>query len=171
MAGLHRIERNLRVRQYQRDQAGAGRIEVTFQIPLEGTAKSGIAIAATELLWFGLAFYPQPGEKGNIDPAFRSGFSIKPRGSQYDARVPLGFMGFANCPYFKYNDDGFAIGAICHIGIANLSADASDIPFEGYVNLSFLGMAMRSPYDSGNEHVYTGPKSVASMQRYQEDDD
>ena len=149
---------------------GAGRVEVTFQLPIEGTAKTGIAISATELLHFGLGFYPQPGERGNIDPVFRSGFSIRPRGSQFDPREPLGYMGFANCPHFRYNPDGLAIGAICHVGIVNLSADGTDIPFEGYVNLSFLGMATRSPLDSGNHYAYTGPKSVKIMERNSQDD-
>lgn len=167
---LHRIERDNRMRNSQRENVGAGRVEVTFQVPIQGTAQSGISIAATDTLWFGLGFYPQPGERGNIDPAFRFGFSIKPQGSQYNPKTPLGFMGFANCPFFEYNADGLAIGAVCHIGIANLSAEGEEIPFKGYVNLSFLGMALRAPYDSANMYSYTGPKSVAIMERFQEDD-
>ena len=167
----HLITRDLRIREYQRKMIGAGRIEVTFQIPITGTAKTGAAVSATDYLHFGVGFYPQRGERDMIDPAFRAGFSLRPAGVNFDPAIPLGYLGFANCPFFDYNDDGLCVGAICHIGVVNLDAVNSNIPFKGFCHLSFLGMASRAPLDSGNHHQYTGPNSVKVMERQATDDD
>lgn len=171
MTNFHHITRHQRIRDHQRNMVGAGRIEVTFQVPLQGTAKTGIAVSATDYLHFGIGFYPNRGERSLIDPAFRAGFSIVPAGSDFNPKEPLGYMGFANCPFFDYNDDGLCVGAICHIGVVNLDAAGNDIPFKGFAHLSFMGMASRAPLDSGNHHEYTGPQSVESMERKIEDDD
>ena len=170
MPQMQRIQRDIRIREYQRKMVGAGRVEITFQIPIQGTAKTGIAVSATDMLHFGLGFYPQLGEHGLVTPSFRSGFSIRPNGSNFDPAIPLGYLGFANCPFFNYNEDGLCIGAICHIGIVNLDAEGNDIPFEGSVNLSFMGMASRAPLDSGNHLQYTGPQSVKIMETFHGED-
>lgn len=170
MTNFGHITRADRVRRQQKDTVGSGKLEVTFQIPIDGTARTGMAVSSTETLYFGVGFFPQGGEKGLIDPIFRSGFSIRPSNASYNARTPLGFVGFANCPFFEYNDDGLCIGAICHVGVINLGADTAEIPFTGYVNLSFVGHASKSPLDSGNLYQYTGPGSVSMMERPAEDE-
>lgn len=170
MSSMHRIDRKRRIREFQKEQCGVAKMEVTFQIPIEGIAKTGMAVSATELLTFGVGFYPKPGETGLIDPVFRGGFSIRPRGGSFDPMGTMGYMGFANCPHFEYSDDGFCIGAICHVGVVNMAADGVDIPFKGYVNLSFLGLASRAPLEGGNLYQYTGPASVALMERDPQDD-
>lgn len=171
MSDMYKIWRTERIRDYQRRNVGAGRTNVTFQIPIEGIARSGISIHNTDPLDFGVGFYPKKGDRFGLVPQFLAGFSIQPTGIGEDRRRAIGLMAFANCSQWLKNDDGFFTKAVVQIGIVNLSADEEEINFKGYATLSFTGKAVQAPLDSGGHDQYTGPQSVRAMEYYFDEED
>lgn len=171
MSDMYQIWRQQRIRDYQKKHVGAGRTNVTFQVPIEGIARSGISIHNTDTLDFGVGFYPKQGERYGLTPQFLAGFSIQPTSLGEDRTRAVGLMAFGNCGQWLINDDGLFTGAVVQVGIVNLSADEAEINFKGYATLSFTGKATQSPLDSGNHDAYTGPRSVGSMEYYYDEED
>jgi len=143
-----RIETENRKRQRQKDIAGAGVTQVTFQIPIRGSAGNGLQMSPTDLLPFDVRFEPEQGRMFPRTPGFTSGFSLESdRGNINDM---LGIVGFANVAHWSRDRNGYFDGAIVHIGVVHLGQFDEPVAYKGFVTCAFVGTALQSPVDMPN---------------------